>query len=133
MTATTFVTGADGFIGSHLVEAMARDGESVRALVQYNARGSRGWLDQLDHALLSRIEVVAGDVRDASQMRNALKGCTRVIHLAALIGIPYSYVAPESYVDTNIKGTLNILQAVRDLDLERVVVASTSEVYGTAQ
>lgn len=125
------VTGADGFIGSHLVETLVQEGHEVRAFVYYNAFGSRGWLDDSPYA--ENIEFVAGDIRDASGVRNAMKGCSTVMHLAALISIPYSYHAPESYVDTNVRGTLNVLQAARDLDVAKLVHTSTSEVYGTAR
>jgi NAD dependent epimerase/dehydratase len=127
------VTGSDGFIGSHVVEALVREGANVRAFVQYNSFNSWGWLDHASEDVLSSIEVVAGDVRDGGCMRSATKGCTAVMHLAALIAIPYSYVAPESYIDTNIKGTLNVVQAAREFGVERVVQVSTSEVYGSAQ
>ena len=127
------VTGADGFIGSHLVEALARRGCDVRAFVLYNAFGSRGWLDRCDPATLERVEVFAGDVRDPNGVRTAMHGCDVVMHLAALVAIPYSYHSPDTYVDTNVKGTLNVLQAARDLGVARVVHTSTSEVYGTAR
>ena len=127
------VTGADGFIGSHLVEALVRAGRGVRAVALYNSFGTRGWLDTLPADALSSLEVMMSDVRDSHGMRAALKGCDSVLHLAALIGIPYSYHAPESYVDVNVRGTLNIVQAARDLGVSKVVVTSTSEVYGTAQ
>lgn len=127
------VTGADGFIGSHLTEALVRAGAEVRALVMYNSFGSRGWLDHAAPEVQGRFEVVAGDIRDPYGMRAAVQGREIVFHLAALIAIPYSYQAPEAYVDTNIKGTLNLLQAARDLGVERFVQTSTSEVYGTAQ
>ena len=132
MTKPVLVTGADGFIGSHLVEALAQE-RPVRAFVQYNVRGSIGWLEQTSAATMKSVEVVAGDVRDQACVKAAMRGCGGVLHLAALIGIPYSYVAPESYIDTNIKGTLSILQAARELEIPRVVVTSTSEVYGTAK
>ena len=124
------VTGADGFIGSHLVELLLGEGYNVRALSFYNSFNYWGWLDDVHH---ERLEVVCGDVRDPNFCRTIVRGCDTVLHLAALIAIPYSYVAPDSYVDTNIKGTLNICQAARDEGVERVVVTSTSEVYGTAQ
>lgn len=127
------VTGADGFIGSHLVEALVRRGARVRAMVLYDARGQRGWLDTLPAHVLDAIEVVASDVRDPFATRAAMERCRAVLHLAALIGIPYSYVAPASYVATNVSGTLNILEAARSLGTERVVITSTSEVYGTAR
>lgn len=125
-----FVTGADGFIGSHLCERLIQHGYTVKALVQYNSFNSWGWLDH--SPLASEMEIFAGDVRDPNGMRTAIKGCNAVLHLAALIAIPYSYHSPDAYVDTNIKGTLNILQAARDLDVERCIHTSTSEVYGTA-
>lgn len=127
------VTGADGFIGSHLVEALLRSGHPVRAFVFYNAFGSWGWLDQLAPELRAQLEVVAGDIRDPHGVRTAMKGCDTVLHLAALIAIPYSYHSPDTYVDTNVKGTLNVLQAARDLDGVKVVHTSTSEVYGSAR
>lgn len=124
------VTGADGFIGSHLTQLLLSEGYSVRALSQYNSFNYWGWLDDIRHPSL---EVICGDVRDPNFCREAVRGCDTVFHLAALIAIPYSYVAPDSYVDTNIKGTLNICQAARDMGVERLVVTSTSEVYGTAR
>lgn len=127
------VTGADGFIGSHLVETLLDEGYDVRAFVLYNSFNTWGWLDTFPKEKLDQIEVFAGDVRDANAVRQAMQGIDAVFHLAALIAIPYSYCAPDAYVDTNIKGTLNILQAARDLNTERVLVTSTSEVYGTAQ
>lgn len=127
------VTGAGGFIGSHLVERLVAVGHDVRALIRYNGRGDRGHLNSIPSDIQSAIEVVAGDVTDSSQVRRMVDGCDAVCHLAALIGIPYSYEAPRSYADTNIYGTLNILEACRDSDVQRVVVTSTSEVYGTAQ
>jgi NAD dependent epimerase/dehydratase len=126
------VTGADGFIGSHLVERLLEDGHSVRAFVFYNSFNSWGWLDTLSKEKLAKIEVFAGDVRDPYGVRTAMKGIDVVYHLAALIAIPYSYHSPDNYVDTNVKGTLNIVQAARDFGVERVLVTSTSEVYGTA-
>ena len=127
------VTGADGFIGSHLTEALVRRGEQVRAFVQYNSFNSWGWLDHCDPAVKGGFEVFAGDVRDPHGVREAMKGCDAVLHLAALIAIPYSYHSPAAYVDTNVTGTLNILQAARDAGVRRLVQTSTSEVYGTAQ
>jgi dTDP-glucose 4,6-dehydratase len=127
------VTGADGFIGSHLTELLVAEGPRVKAFVYYNAFGHNGWLDSVDAATMAEVELFAGDVRDPNGVRTALAGADAVFHLAALIGIPYSYHSPDSYVDTNVKGTLNVLQAARDHGLERVVVTSTSEVYGTAQ
>jgi len=128
-----FVTGAGGFIGSHLTEALVVAGAQVRALVRYTSRGSWGHLDQLDPAVRNSLDVVLGDVRDAQFIRNHIRGCDVVFHLAALIGIPYSYEASDSYVDTNLRGTLNILQAGREAGTRRVVITSTSEVYGTAR
>jgi dTDP-glucose 4,6-dehydratase len=127
------VTGADGFIGSHLSEALLRGGAQVRAFTFYNALGSRGWLDSLAPEVTGGLEVVAGDVRDPSMVRTAMRGCDTVLHLAALIAIPYSYGAPDSYLETNVRGTLNILQAARELGIRKVVHTSTSEVYGSAQ
>ncbi len=127
------VTGADGFIGSHLVEALVRRGLDVRAFVLYNSFGSRGWLDRCDPALVQDVEVFAGDIRDPHGVRTAMRGCDVVFHLAALVAIPYSYHSPDTYVDTNVKGTLNVVQAARDLGVQRVVHTSTSEVYGTAR
>ncbi len=127
------VTGADGFIGSHLVEELIIQGYDVKAFVYYNSFNSWGWLDTFPKELLNKIEVFAGDIRDQNGVRTAMKGCKMVFHLGALIAIPYSYHSPESYVDTNVKGTLNILLAARDLGISRILVTSTSEVYGTAQ
>lgn len=127
------VTGADGFIGSHLVEELLLQGYEVRAFVLYNSFNTWGWLDTFPQDILDKIDVFSGDVRDANAVRRALDGVNVVMHLAALIAIPYSYYAPEAYVDTNIKGTLNVLQAAKDLGIRRVLVTSTSEVYGTAQ
>ncbi len=128
-----FVTGAGGFIGSHLVEALVREGAKVRALVRYSSHGSWGNLEQLAPEMRSSLEVVLGDVRDAQFIRNHVRGCDVIFHLAALIGIPYSYEASDSYIDTNLRGTLNILQAARELGVPRTVITSTSEVYGTAR
>lgn len=127
------VTGADGFIGSHLVEALVRQGFDVRAFVLYNSFNSWGWLDQLPADIRQSLDVFSGDIRDPHGVRTAMQGCDAVLHLAALIAIPYSYHSPDTYVDTNIKGTLNILQAARDLGVSRVIHTSTSEVYGTAR
>ncbi len=127
------VTGADGFIGSHLTERLVARGCDVRAFVQYNSLGSWGWLDEAPAAVRKGLDVFAGDVRDPHGVRTAMAGCDVVLHLAALIAIPYSYHSPDTYVDTNIKGTLNVVQAARDLGVERVVHTSTSEVYGTAR
>ena len=127
------VTGADGFIGSHLTEHLLRLGCDVRAFVLYNSFNSWGWLDALPADLRRDLDVFAGDIRDPHGVRAAMRGCQAVLHLAALIAIPYSYHSPDTYVDTNIKGTLNILQAARELGVSRVVHTSTSEVYGTAR
>lgn len=127
------ITGADGFIGSHLTEYLVRQGYSVRAFVLYNSFNSWGWLDSLPADIRAELDVFAGDIRDPHGVRTALKGCEAVLHLAALIAIPYSYHSPDTYVDTNIKGTLNVVQAARDLGLQKVVHTSTSEVYGTAR
>ncbi|WP_020618591.1 SDR family NAD(P)-dependent oxidoreductase [Paenibacillus daejeonensis] len=129
----TVVTGACGFIGSHLTERLVRAGAEVTAFVMYQPTGSAGWLDTVSEDVRSQIHIVAGDIRDAYAVRKALQGQDLVFHLAALIGIPYSYTAPESYVDTNIKGTLNVLQAVQELGLTRMIHTSTSEVYGSAR
>ncbi|MDF2656579.1 MAG: NAD-dependent dehydratase [Bacillota bacterium] len=130
---SVLVTGADGFIGSHLVEKLVAEGEKVKAFVYYNSFGSWGWLDQFPKEILQEIEIFAGDIRDPNGVREAIKGVDAIYHLAALIAIPFSYHSPDSYVDTNIKGTLNVLQAARDLETSRVLITSTSEVYGTAQ
>ena len=127
------VTGADGFIGSHLTEHLVRAGASVRAFVYYNSFNSWGWLDDAPEDVKRSIDVFAGDIRDPHGVRSAMQGCDVVMHLAALIAIPYSYHSPDTYVDTNVKGTLNVVQAARDLGVERVVHTSTSEVYGTAR
>lgn len=127
------VTGADGFIGSHLAEALVRAGHRVRAFVLYNSFNSRGWLDQSPADISDALEFFAGDVRDPHGMKKAMEGCDVVMHLAALIAIPYSYHSPDAYVDTNVRGTLNVLQAARELGVARVVHTSTSEVYGTAR
>lgn len=126
------ITGADGFIGSHLVEQLIIEGCKVKAFCYYNSFNSWGWLDSLPAELLSQIEVFTGDVRDPNGVRTAMNDCDVVFHLAALIAIPYSYNSPDSYVDTNIKGTLNIVQAAKDLGIEKILVTSTSEVYGSA-
>ena len=127
------VTGADGFIGSHLVEALVKRGHEVRAFVLYNSFNSWGWLDQLPEEIQAGLEVFAGDIRDPHGVKTAMSGCEAVLHLAALIAIPYSYHSPDTYVDTNVKGTLNVVQAARELSVSRVLHTSTSEVYGTAR
>jgi NAD dependent epimerase/dehydratase len=133
MMGKVLVTGAAGFIGSHLTEALLQRGREVRAFIHYNSLGSHGWLEHLDPALGDGLEIFAGDVRDPHGVRTAMKGCDTVLHLAALIGIPYSYHSPDTYVDTNVRGTLNVVQAARDLDTARVIHTSTSEVYGSAR
>lgn len=127
------VTGSCGFIGSHLVERLLKENCKIKAFVFYNSFNSWGWLDKLSKSVLNRIEILAGDVRDPNFVRRAVKDTDIVFHLAALIGIPFSYHSPDSYVDTNIKGTLNILEACKDFDVKKVIVTSTSEVYGTAK
>jgi NAD dependent epimerase/dehydratase len=127
------VTGADGFIGSHLTETLVRRGFAVRAFVLYNSFGSWGWLDQCADDVRSALDVFAGDIRDPHGVRKAMTGCDAVLHLAALIAIPYSYHSPDTYIDTNVKGTLNVVQAARELGVRKVVHTSTSEVYGTAK
>ena len=127
------ITGADGFIGSHLTEELVRRGYAVRAFVLYNSFNSWGWLDHSSSEIRDQLDVFAGDIRDPHGVREAMRDCDVVFHLAALIAIPYSYHSPDTYVDTNVKGTLNVLQAARDLGVSRVVHTSTSEVYGTAR
>ena len=126
------VTGADGFIGSHLVEHLLEEGCKVKAFVYYNSFNSWGWLDSFPADKLKQLEIFAGDIRDPNGVREAMKGIEVVFHLAALIAIPFSYHSPDSYIDTNVKGTLNIVQGAKELGIERVLVTSTSEVYGTA-
>lgn len=133
MTKKILVTGADGFIGSHLTEALVRVGYDVKAFVLYNSFNSWGWLDQCAEHVKGKFEVFAGDIRDPHGVRTAMTGCDAVLHLAALIAIPYSYHSPDTYVDTNVKGTLNVVQAARELGISKVVHTSTSEVYGTAR
>ena len=133
MSKKVLVTGAGGFIGSHLTEALLEKGYSVRAFVHYNSFGRWGWLDTLPKEKLDKIEIFAGDIRDPNGVREAMKDIDIVFHLAALIAIPYSYHSPDAYVETNIKGTLNVLQAARQLNTKKILVTSTSEVYGTAQ
>jgi len=127
------LTGADGFIGSHLTEALVRSGYNVRPFVFYNSFNSWGWLDRSPREIRESLDVFAGDIRDPNGVRTAMRGCDFVIHLAALIGIPYSYHSPDTYVDTNVKGTLNVVQAARELGIQRILHTSTSEVYGTAR
>jgi NAD dependent epimerase/dehydratase len=127
------VTGADGFIGSHLTEALVRAGHDVRAFIFYNSFNSWGWLNDCNEDVQGKFEVFAGDIRDPYRVRDAMKGCEAVLHLAALIAVPYSYHSPDSFIDTNVKGTLNVVQAARDLGVAKVVHTSTSEVYGTAR
>lgn len=133
MAKKVLVTGADGFIGSHLTESLLEKGYDVKAFAYYNSFNTWGWLDTLPKQKLNEIEVFTGDIRDPNGVREAMKGMDMVFHLAALIAIPFSYHSPDSYVDTNIKGTLNVLQAARDLGTSKIMVTSTSEVYGTAQ
>ena len=133
MNKTILVTGAGGFIGSHLTEALVRAGHDVKTLVLYNSYNSWEWLDYSPRDVKDNIEVISGDIRDPHGVKKAMQGCDMVFHLAALIAIPYSYHSPDTYVDTNIKGTLNILQAARELEVEKVIHTSTSEVYGTAR
>lgn len=127
------VTGADGFIGSHLTEELVKQGHKVKAFAYYNSFNTWGWLDELPNEVMSEVEVFTGDIRDPNGVREAMKGMEEVFHLAALIAIPFSYYSPDTYVDTNIKGTLNVLQAARNLGTSRLLITSTSEVYGTAQ
>lgn len=128
-----FLTGADGFIGSHLTEMLICRGYDVRCLVMYNSFNSWGWLDNCDEQIKNNLDVVSGDVRDPDALRRLVKGCDKVIHLAALIAIPYSYLSPASYIETNVLGTLHILEIARDLEVDQVIHTSTSEVYGSAQ
>ena len=130
---TILITGADGFIGSHLTETLVRQGHKVRAFIMYNSFNSWGWLDHCGPDIKGQFEVFAGDIRDPHGVKKAMKECDAVLHLAALIAIPYSYHSPDTYVDTNVKGTLNVLQAARELGVKKVVHTSTSEVYGTAR
>jgi NAD dependent epimerase/dehydratase len=130
---TILITGSDGFIGSHLTEALVRQGHQVKAFVLYNSLNSWGWLDHCLSDVKGQFEVFAGDIRDPHGVKKAMKGCESILHLAALIAIPYSYHSPDTYLDTNVKGTLNLLQAARELGVKRLIHTSTSEVYGTAQ
>lgn len=127
------ITGSDGFIGSHLVERLIKEGCNVRAFVFYNSFNSYGWIDTFPKNILEKIDIFPGDIRDQDRVRQAMHDVDMVFHLAALIAIPFSYFSPESYIDTNIKGTLNVLQAAKDLNTKRILITSTSEVYGTAQ
>lgn len=133
MKKNIFITGADGFIGSHLTEKLVTDGYNVKALSQYNSFNSNGWLDYLPDNIKSNFEIISGDVRDTFQMNKLIRNCDVVFHLASLIGIPYSYNAPQSYVDTNINGTLNVIHAALDSGVSKVIHTSSSEVYGTAE
>ena len=130
---TVLITGADGFIGSHLTESLVRQGFKVRAFVMYNSFNSWGWLDKCDEDVKGNFEVISGDIRDPHGVKAAMSGCDAVLHLAALIAIPFSYNSPDTYLETNIKGTLNVLQAAKELGIKRLIHTSTSEVYGTAQ
>tara|TARA_Y100000589_G_C27180305_1_gene640460 strand:- start:1641 stop:2639 length:999 start_codon:yes stop_codon:yes gene_type:complete len=127
------VTGADGFIGSHLVEKLVRSGKDVRAMVHYNSFGSNGWLDNIDKKIFDSIEIISGDIRDAELMKDIASDCTNIIHLAAMMSIPYSYKAPRTFIETNVMGTLNILMAAKDLNIQKTIITSTSEVYGSAK
>ena len=133
MKSNILITGADGFIGSHLTELLIQSGYKVRAFVYYNSFNSNGWLDTLSNEIKRKIEIFSGDIRDPNGVREAMIGIDIVFHLAALIAIPFSYHSPDSYIDTNVKGTLNVLQAARDSKVKRILITSTSEVYGTAQ
>ena len=133
MKKKVLITGADGFIGSHLTELLVREGYDVRAFLLYNSFNLKGWLDYCAADVKNKFEFFFGDIRDPHGVKEAMKGCDSVLHLASLIGIPYSYHSPDMYVDTNIKGTLNVLQAARELGVKRVIHTSTSEVYGTAK
>lgn len=133
MNKKILVTGADGFIGSHLTEELVRRGNDVRAFVMYNSFNSWGWLDQATDDIKANVDIFAGDIRDPHGVKEAMKGCDIVMHLAALIAIPYSYHSPDTYIDTNVKGTLNVVQAARELGTQKVIHTSTSEVYGTAR
>jgi len=133
MSKSVLVTGADGFIGSHLVETLVKHGFNVKAFVMYNSFNSYGWIDTLDKSIVNQLEIIPGDIRDPFGVNKAIKGCEAIFHLAALIAIPYSYHSPATYIDTNVKGTLNILQGAIDHNVQKVIHTSTSEVYGTAQ
>lgn len=133
MSKSVLVTGADGFIGSHLVETLVKHGFNVKAFVMYNSFNNYGWIDTLDKSIVNQLEIIPGDIRDPFGVNKAIKGCEAIFHLAALIAIPYSYHSPATYIDTNVKGTLNILQGAIDHNVQKVIHTSTSEVYGTAQ
>ncbi len=133
MSKKILITGSEGFIGSHLTELLVKEGYNVKAFVQYNSFNSWGWLDTLDKKLFDSIEIYTGDVRQKEDVYNSMKNCNKVIHLAALIAIPYSYVSPNSYFQTNVLGTLNVLQCAKDLNFEKIIHTSTSEVYGSAK
>ena len=126
-----FLTGADGFIGSHLLERLVKEKYKVKALVYYNSFNNHGWLDTVDSNIKKKVEIITGDIRDEKIIRDSINSCDKIIHLAALIGIPYSYVSPKSYIDTNIYGTFNLLQAAKDFKTKQIIHTSTSEVYGT--
>lgn len=129
-----FLTGAEGFIGSHLLEKLVKKGFSVRAFSKYHFQNNQGWLEDIDKKIIKKVEIITGDIRDPFEVYNAMSGCNYVINLAALIGIPYSYVAPKNYIDTNIIGTLNILESAKKIkSIKKIILTSTSEVYGTAQ
>lgn len=133
MSKSVLVTGADGFIGSHLVETLVKHGFNVKAFVMYNSFNSYGWIDTLDKSIVNQLEIIPGDIRDPFGVNKAIKGCEAIFHLAALIAIPYSYHSPATYIDTNVKGTLNVLQGAIDHNVQKVIHTSTSEVYGTAK
>jgi len=126
------VTGADGFIGSHLTEELLKEAANVKAFVYYNSFNKWGWVDSFEQKIQNEIEIFSGDIRDTYCVKKAMEDCDVVFHLAALIAIPYSYYSPESYVETNIKGTLNVLQSAKELSVEKILVTSTSEIYGSA-
>ena len=133
MSKKALVTGSDGFIGSHLVESLVKDGVKVKAFCFYNSNNSWGWLDTISNEIKDDLEIFLGDIRDPYFVKKAMDGCDTVYHLAALIGIPYSYISPRSYVDTNVHGTLNIVQAAKELEINKIIHTSTSETYGSAQ
>ena len=133
MNKKSLITGSDGFIGSHLVESLVRDGKNVKAFCFYNSNNSWGWLDNISKEIKDNIEIFLGDIRDPYCVKQAMKNCDIVYHLAALIGIPYSYISPKSYIDTNISGTLNVVQSAQELEIKKIIHTSTSETYGSAQ